>query len=212
MITTATNPMRKAFSENRLLQAMLLIFIGFWLSTLIGTTNISNWIMENVLTIIFLFILIISYKKFKFSDLSYFLIFVYLLLHVYGAKHTYAENPFGYWMKDAFNFNRNHYDRIVHFSFGFMLAYPMRDFFLNKMQFPNWVSWSLPIEITLSFSCLYELVEWGVADVFFPEQGIAYLGTQGDIWDAQKDMFMAFCGALLIMLIVYGFKKMRVAK
>jgi putative membrane protein len=209
MLSTTTNTTRTPFAQNRLLQIIFTIFLGFWLSTLIGTTNISNWVMENVLTIIFLGILIFTVKKFQFSDTSYILIFLYLLLHVFGAKHTYAENPFGYWLKDAFGFSRNHYDRIVHFSFGFMLAYPMRDFFLNKMQFPNWVSWSLPIEITLSFSCLYELLEWAVADIFFPEQGVAYLGTQGDIWDAQKDMFMAFCGALLIMLTVYAIKKTR---
>jgi putative membrane protein len=71
------------------------------------------------------------------------------------------------------------------------------------MKFPNWGSWLLPIEITLSFSCLYELIGWAVADVFFPEQGLAYLGTQADIWDAQKDMFMAFCGALITMLGVF---------
>jgi putative membrane protein len=106
-------------------------------------------------------------------------------------------------MKDYFHFERNHYDRIVHFSFGFMLAYPMRDFFLNKMKFPSWVGWILPVEITLSFSCLYELIEWAVADVLFTAQGAAYLGSQGDIWDAQKDMFMAGCGATIIMLLVF---------
>lgn len=164
--------------------------------------------MENTLVIIFLSILGFTMRRFQFSDLTYTFIFIYLCLHIYGAKYTYAENPFGYWLKDYFHFQRNHYDRIVHFSFGFMLAYPMRDFFINKMEFPKWVVWLLPIEITLSFSCLYELIEWAVADVFFPEQGIAYLGTQGDTWDAQKDMFMAFCGAMIITLLVMGMKKL----
>ena len=131
------------------------------------------------------------------------------MLHIYGSKYTYDENLFGYWLKDQFHFQRNHYDRIVHCSFGLLLAYPMRDFFFNKMQFPDWVYWVLPIGITLSFSCLYELIEWTVADVYFPEQGDAYLGTQGGIWDAQKDMFMAFCGALISMLGIYLLKRMR---
>jgi putative membrane protein len=205
--STATSMDRLPFAKNRLLQIFIVSFFIFWISTLLGTTDLANWFMENTLVIIFLSLLAVTYRKFKFSDLTYTFIFVYLSLHIYGAMYTYAENPFGYWMKEAFHFNRNHYDRIVHFSFGFMLAYPMRDFFLNKMQFPKWVGWLLPIEITLSFSCLYELIEWAVADVFFPEQGIAYLGTQGDIWDAQKDMFMAFCGAVLIILIVSIIKK-----
>lgn len=206
--STTNSPFRIPFKQNRLLQIFIAVFFVGWLSTLVGTPDIYNWIMENTLVIIFLSILAFTYKRFTFSDLTYTFIFVYLSLHIYGAMYTYAENPFGYWMKDAFGFERNHYDRIVHFSFGFMLAYPMRDFFINKMKFPNWVGWLLPIEITLSFSCLYELIEWAVADVFFPEQGVAYLGTQGDVWDAQKDMFMAFCGAVLITLFVLAIKKM----
>jgi putative membrane protein len=207
--STAHSPERIPFLKNRLLISYIIIFFLIWISTLIGTSDFKNWIMENTLTVIFLTVLALTYRKFKFCDLTYTFIFVYLCLHIYGAMYTYAENPFGYWMKDTFHFQRNHYDRMVHFSFGFMLAYPMRDFFLNKMAFPNWVGWLLPIEITLSFSCLYELVEWSVADIFFPEQGISYLGTQGDIWDAQKDMFMAFCGAVLITLLISALKRFR---
>ncbi len=80
---------------------------------------------------------------------------------------------------------------------------------MNKIQFSNWGCWVLIIKFTLSISCLYELIECAVADVFFLEQGFAYLGTQGDIWDAQKDMFMAFCGALISMLGIYLFTRMR---
>ncbi len=80
---------------------------------------------------------------------------------------------------------------------------------MNKIQFSNWGCWVLLIKFTLSISCLYELIECAVADVFFLEQGFAYLGTQGDIWDAQKDMFMAFCGALISMLGIYLLKRMR---
>jgi len=152
--------------------------------------------------ILFLGFLAFTYKKYKFSDLSNLLFCVYLCLHVYGAKYTYAENPFGYWLQDQFHWSRNHYDRIVHFSFGFMLAYPMRELFLKWLKFPKWVAWMLPIEITMSISAMYELIEWAVADVFFPEQGDAYLGLQGDIWDAQKDIFLAFCGAIIATTIV----------
>lgn len=207
--STASNSHRNDFLKNRILISEVLVFLISWMSTLIGTSDINNWLLENTLVFIFLGVLALTYRKFKFSDLSYLFIFVYLCLHIYGAKYTYAENPFGYWLKDTFHFERNHYDRIVHFSFGFMLAYPMRDFFINYMKFPNWVGWVLPIEITLSFSCLYELIEWAVADVFFPEQGVAYLGTQGDVWDAQKDMFMAFCGAVLIMILISFLRRVR---
>jgi putative membrane protein len=113
----------------------------------------------------------------------------------------------GYWLQDVFGTDRNHYDRIVHFSFGFLLAYPIRELFLRWMKYPATVSWVLPIEITLSIGAFYELIEWAVADVFFTAQGQAYLGTQGDIWDAQKDIFLAFIGALLATTIVTSIKK-----
>jgi putative membrane protein len=204
--TTASSAFRKDFKQNTELKIYLLIFFICWAVTFINTPNRANWFTENTLTTVFIVLLVTTYKKFRFSDLSYTLFFVYILLHIYGAEYTYAENPFGYWLKDAFHFERNPYDRLVHFSFGFMLAYPMRDYFKNYFKWPNWVCWVLPVEITLSFSAAYELIEWLVADIFFPSEGIAYLGTQGDVWDAQKDMGIAFCGALLSMILFRVFK------
>ncbi|HOY96972.1 MAG TPA: DUF2238 domain-containing protein [Catalimonadaceae bacterium] len=200
--TVAISKYKTPFSRNIWLWSFVAVFSGVWLSTFLGTTNMSNWIMENVLTILFLIFLVTTFRRFQFSDLTYLLICVYLCLHVYGSKYTYADNPFGYWLQDVFHTQRNHYDRIVHFSFGFLLAYPMRELFLKWLRFPIMVAWVLPIEITLSVSGFYELIEWAVADVFFTEQGDAYLGTQGDIWDAQKDMFLAFSGAILSTTIV----------
>jgi len=198
---------RTPFKSNYWLWIFLLVFSSIWISTFIGTTDVKNWFLENTLTFIFLIFLISTFKKFQFSDVSYLLICVYLCLHVYGSKYTYAENPLGYWIKDQLHLQRNHYDRIVHFSFGFLLAYPMREMFLKWLKYPSWVAWLLPIEITLSVSAFYELIEWAVADVFFPSQGDAYLGTQGDIWDAQKDIFLAFSGAIIATTIVSAIKR-----
>lgn len=205
--TNAISPDRNSVGKNRWIQIYLLVFFSIWISTLVGTSDMKNWILENALVIVFIVFLTTTYRKYQFSDLSYLLICIYLCLHVYGAKYTYAENPFGYWLKDTFDLSRNHYDRIVHFSFGFLLAYPMREACLNWLGFPVWVSWALPIEITLSISGLYELVEWAVADLLFPAQGASYLGSQGDIWDAQKDMFLATLGAILATTIVSAIKK-----
>jgi len=190
-----------------LLRAYLVTFSLLWLWTLIYTSDLSNWVIENVLTVVFLGVLIGTHGRFRFSDLAYTLAFVYICLHVLGAQHTYAEAPLGYWIKDVMGLERNPYDRIVHFCFGFLLAYPMRDYFMNKFQWPLWVCWVLPAEITLSFSGMYELIEYGVADIFFPSLGTNYLGTQGDPWDAQKDMAMAFCGAILALLVTANVKK-----
>ena len=201
MLTTASSIERQSFSENKLIKIYLLIFFLLWGYTFAFTTDIANWFTENALTVVFLLGLTISFKKFKFSNLSYTLIFIYICLHIYGAMYTYAQNPLGYWIKDLFGLGRNHYDRIVHFSFGFLLAYPMRDYFKNWFKWPTWVCWVLPAEITMSFSGMYELIEWLVADVFFPSEGVAYLGSQGDVWDAQKDMSLAFIGAILAMIL-----------
>ena len=205
--TLAISANRTPFKQNPWLWIFLTSFATIWISTLVGTNDLNNWLLENTLTVIFFLFLLFSYKKYQFSDLSYLLITVYLCLHVYGAKYTYAENPFGYWLKDYMRWERNHYDRIVHFSFGFLLAYPMRELFLKWVKYPTMVAWVLPIEITLSVSGFYELIEWAVADIFFPAQGDAYLGTQGDIWDAQKDIFLAFLGAILATSIVSVIKK-----
>ncbi|MBP6532228.1 MAG: DUF2238 domain-containing protein [Bacteroidia bacterium] len=200
--TIAISKNRVPVRKNMWLITFASAFVLVWANSLIGTTNISNWFLENTLTFIFVIFLVVSNKKYQFSDLSYLLICVYLCLHVYGSKYTYAENPFGYWLQDAFQMSRNHYDRIVHFCFGFLLAYPMREMFLKWLSYPRWVAWILPIEITLSISAFYELIEWAVADLFFKSMGDSYLGTQGDVWDAQKDIFLAFCGAILATTIV----------
>ena len=205
--TNAISLDKVPFLKNSWMKGFLIVFMGLWSYTLVDTNNMANWLLENFLVFAFLGFLLYSYKKYQFSDLSYLLFTIYLCLHVYGAMYTYAENPFGYWLQDTFELGRNHYDRIVHFSFGFLLAYPMREVFLSWLKFPKWVAWVLPIEITLSVSGLYELVEWAVADIFFTEQGMDYLGTQGDIWDAQKDMFLATLGAILATTIVSSIKK-----
>ena len=205
--TIAISKNRVPIKRNVWLLTFTLAFAFAWANSLVGTTDIANWLLENTLSFIFVFLLIAAYKRHQFSDLSYLLICVYLCLHVYGSKYTYAENPFGYWLQDVFHLSRNHYDRIVHFSFGFLLAYPMREMFLKWLKYPRWVAWLLPIEITLSISAFYELIEWAVADLFFKSHGDAYLGTQGDIWDAQKDIFLAFCGAIIATTIVSLIKR-----
>ncbi len=205
--TIAISKERVPVTKNAWMLSFAALFILVWASSLLGTTDYANWLLENTLTVLFVLFLVVTYRKYQFSDVSYLLICLYLCLHVYGSKYTYAENPLGYWLQDVFHTSRNHYDRIVHFSFGFLLAYPMREMFLKWLKFPDWVAWVLPIEITLSISAFYELIEWAVADVFFKAQGDAYLGTQGDIWDAQKDIFLAFCGAIIATTIVTLIKK-----
>ena len=173
------------------------LFCIVWGNSLIGTTDIKNWLIENTLTVIALLFLIFNYKKYKFSNFSYLLICIFLCLHVYGSKYTYADNNFGYWLQDIMHSSRNQYDRLVHFSFGLLLYYPLQESLLEGFKITKYIALRLPVLIILSASALYEIIEWLVADVFFVEEGISYLGTQGDVWDSQKDMAVALLGVVL---------------
>lgn len=199
--STASDPRSNCIAQRPLIVAFAAAFAAFWAVSFAGTTDLANWWIENLLVIIFCGTIAFTFRRFTFSDLSYAFMLVFMLLHVYGAKYAYADNPFGFWLQRTFGTVRNPYDRLVHTSFGLLMAYPMRELLLRKMKTGERWNWVLPIELVLSLSGLFELIEWSIADVFFPAHGQNYVGTQGDIWDAQKDMFVATCGALAAMLV-----------
>ncbi|MEI9945171.1 MAG: DUF2238 domain-containing protein [Chitinophagaceae bacterium] len=142
-------------------------------------------------------------KWHRLSDLSYLCIFLFVLLHLYGAFYAYTQNAFGSWLQTTFSLWRNPYDRIVHFSFGLFMAYPFREILINKFRVSSKASWLLPIEIAFSFGTLFEMIEWGVSVVATKETGETYVATQGDVWDAHKDIALAAAGAAITMMITY---------
>ncbi len=178
---------------------LVLAFVAVWTWAAIHPVYPHDWLLENYLVFIFLPVILISGRYFKLSDSSYTLITLFMILHVIGSHYTYAEVPFGDTLKNWLGADRNMYDRLVHFSFGFLLAYPMREVFLRISQVKGFWGFYLPLDLTLSFSALYEIIEWWVARKVDPAAGIAFLGAQGDIWDAQKDMALAGLGALIAM-------------
>lgn len=175
------------------------IFVGFLAYTGFTTPDLLNWLLENSLSLSVLILLAAFYNIFRFTDTSYTLIFLFMMLHVYGSHYQYAGNPFGEWISGQFNFQRNHYDRLVHFGFGLMLTYPLYEVARRGFSLSVFLSSVLTLSLVLSLSAVYEIVEWVVADLVYEgdEQGMAYLGMQGDIWDAQKDMALAFLGAVI---------------
>jgi putative membrane protein len=170
----------------------------------------KDWMLENFFTALAVAGLVLTYRRFPLSNISYTLIFVFLCLHTVGSHYTYSLVPYNQWtqrlfgspLNEWFGFQRNHYDRLVHFSFGFLLAYPIRELFLRVAGARGFWGYYLPLDLTMSFSMLYELVEWIAAVRLGGDLGAAYVGTQGDIWDAQKDMAMATAGALIAMCVV----------
>ena len=195
------------FRSNRVLHGLLLWVVVLWVITAINPLYPDDWLLENLLVFIYAILLATTYRRFAFSNLSYGLFILFLSLHLVGAHYTYAETPFGFWLQDLFNLERNHYDRIVHFSFGLLIAYPMQEILLRKSGLNRAWSYFIAINCIMAFSAFYEVLEIIAAAIVSPELGNAYLGTQGDEWDAQKDAFLAFIGSTIAMLAAWGYTR-----
>lgn len=202
----------RPFRSNRVLHGLLLWLVLLWIITAINPLFPSDWLLENLLVFIYAILLTATYRRFAFSNLSYGLFTLFLSLHLVGAHYTYAETPFGFWLQDLFDLERNHYDRIVHFSFGLLMAYPMQEILLRKSGLNRAWSYFIAINCIMAFSAFYEVLEIIAAAIVSPELGDAYLGTQGDEWDAQKDALLAFIGAVIAMLVAWGYARSNATK
>jgi len=196
-------------SHSRYLALLGCLFAMVWVGLSIKPLFRKDWLLENVLVVPFILVIALTYRRFPFSRVSYTLIFIFLCLHEIGAHYTYAEVPYDRWVlhltghsvNSLFGWQRNQFDRLAHFSFGLLLAYPIREIFIRVAEARGFWAYYLPLDLTMAFSMLFELIEWGAAVVFGGNLGAAYLGTQGDPWDAHKDMALATLGALLAMLL-----------
>jgi len=191
------------FRENRPLQAMMAWLAIFWVVMAIEPVYRFDWFLENLLVGIYAVFLIATYRVFRFSNVSYFLFTIFMTLHLLGAHYTYSESPPGYWLQAAFDLDRNHYDRVVHFSYGLLIAYPFKEALTRIVKVAPLWSHFIAVNMVLAFSAFFELVEAVIAVVVSPEAGAAYLGTQGDEWDAHHDMFLAFLGAVIAMTFTW---------
>lgn len=198
-ITTATERVTPNFRAKRLLHVLLVWYAAIWVWMAVAPFNRKDWLLENLLVFAFVGVLLATYRKFPLSDMSYVLITAFLTLHAVGAHYTYAEVPLGFWMQDWFDLPRNEFDRFVHFCFGLLMAYPIREIFLRVANARGFWAYYLPLDVTLAFSAAYEILESWVAMIVAPGLGDSWLGTQGDVWDAQKDMTCAAAGALICM-------------
>ena len=212
-MTTASTANHPSFRDNRLLHWLCAgFFIVLALAAYHPDTEF-DLALENGLILGFLIpVLIYSYRRFAFSDLSYLLIFAFLCLHEWGAHYKYSDVPLGEWMKPWLHTKRNHYDRIAHFSFGFLLAYPMREIAMRALKVRGRWLYYLPVECTLALSAIYEILEALAANILTPERGEEFVGMQGDMWDSQEDMFMAGLGSVVGVLIIAIVVKRRNAR
>jgi len=167
----------------------------------VGARYPADWWLENGVVFAAAAGVALAWRRFVFSNLSLALLALFRAVHAYGAHYTYSETPFGDVLREAFGLARNPYDRLVHFAFGLLLTYPLRELALRGLHARGAWAWLLPLLGALSISAGYELVESWAARIAAPELGTAFLGTQGDEWDAQKDMGMALAGALCALAV-----------
>lgn len=195
-------------SHKRYLLILTVLFFIYWVMLAIAPNDREAWILENVFVLIGVIFIAVTYRKLPLSRISYTLVFIFLCLHVLGSHYTYSQTPYDEWfmavtgfsLDEAMGFERNQYDRMIHFAYGVLMAYPLRELFIRVAKVKGFWGYFFPLVITVSSSAIYEMVEWGAAEIFGGDLGIAYLGTQGDVWDAQKDMALASLGALIAML------------
>jgi len=185
---------------NRFPVILALAFTVFWAFWAFDPYDRAVWWAEN-LPVIGLFIaLIATYKRFRFSNTAYLLMAVWMFWHTVGGHYTFERVPFD-WVTNLFGWERNHFDRIGHYSIGFW-AYPVAEL-MSRM---GWISRTVPLLLFALFSIMalaagYEIIEWWYAALQGGEAGASFLGSQGDIWDAQKDMLLDTLGAITALII-----------
>jgi putative membrane protein len=200
---------RAWLSHERYPRVLLTLLVAISALLAIAPHDRADWALENALLVVGVAVLVATHERLPLSRVSYTLIFLFLCLHTVGAHYTYSLVPYDAWfqaltghtLSSLTGWDRNHYDRLVHLAYGLLLAYPAREVFLRVADVRGFWGYLLPLDMTMATSVIYELIEWGAASLFGGDLGVAYLGTQGDQWDAQKDMALATVGAIIAMLV-----------
>lgn len=190
--------------RERSLSALLLLVMGLMAITAISPYDRSTWLMEVAPILIAAPVLLFTYRRFPLTTILYILIALHAVVLICGGAYTYARVPLGYWLQEFFSLSRNPYDRIGHFMQGFVPALVAREVLIRGGYVTNRrMTTFLCLCIAMAISAWYELIEWGAA-VALGQAADDFLGTQGDPWDTQWDMFMCFIGAVTALLALSG--------
>ncbi len=191
--------------DSRLPVMLLWLFAATWTALAISPNYREAWLLENLIVFAMVPTLVWSYRRLPFRDISYIALFVFFALHEVGAHYTYAEVPFDRWGREwlglspdaLFGFSRNHYDRMIHFLYGLLATPASLDIIDARARPTRMWRWLLVVAFVTAQAVMYEMAEWAAALVFAGDLGMAYLGTQGDVWDAQKDLLLAMVGSAI---------------
>lgn len=195
--TTASDVVSANFRANKPLQVVAATLVVLCGTLAIDPVDRFDWLLENLLVLVAAAAGVATYHRWPFSDLSYTLIALFVTLHLVGAHYTYAQVPAGFWLRDWLALDRNHFDRIAHFSFGLLIAYPVREILSRWSGLKGGWMPVVAFAIMIAASDLFELIEWAVALIVSPDAAAAYLGMQGDPFDAQKDIALAHAGTAI---------------
>ena len=201
----------------RYVTALAALFAVTWFVLAIEPRHRADWALENTLVVLAVLVLARAHRRLALSRLSYTLVFVFLSLHVVGAHYTYSEVPYDTWvtaltgrsLNARLGWQRNNFDRIAHLAYGLLMSYPVREVIVRVTGLRGFWGYLLPMDLVMSSSASYELIEWGAALVFGGDLGIAYVGAQGDPWDAQKDMSLAALGAVVATAATAAAERLR---
>jgi putative membrane protein len=202
--------------KNRWVKAVLLVFyFGTLILLCIHPVYPDEMLLQHSVTIAIATILIYIAVKNNLSNKAFLFIVVFMVFHMIGARWIYSYTPYDQWISrlagfsinEYFGFQRNQYDRLVHFLFGFLMVYPVREVYARWFNVPGKFLLHLAVMFILSVSMIYEVFEWSISIFLSPEDAEAYNGQQGDFWDAQKDMALAFLGAVLMSLLLLLMRK-----
>jgi putative membrane protein len=196
---------------------LLCAFCIVWVALAIAPLYRQDWLLENVVVVTTVPLFVATIARLRFSNGAYTLLFIFLCAHEIGAHFTYSSVPYDQLFRDLtgqsfdtlLGFTRNHYDRLVHFLYGFLLLPLATELFEAKAHLRGLLAFWTPVLFIEATSAIFELIEWLAAVVFGGELGQAYLGTQGDVWDAQRDMVLALLGAVLMQSALTVRRKLR---
>ena len=164
--------------------------------------DLFTWFLEVAPVLVGLPLLMLTFRRFPLTSLAYALLAIHAVILMVGGHYTYAEMPLFNWLRDAFELSRNHYDRLGHVAQGFVPAIVAREILLRRspLRPGKWLFFLVSC-VCLAISACYEFIEWWVA-LASGDDAVAFLATQGDVWDTQWDMFLALCGALASQLLL----------
>lgn len=185
-----------------------IVFIVFFIALGIDPVFREVWVVEVIPVVIIFAYLVISFPSFRFSNLAYALMFCWLVGHTIGAHYTFAHVPFE-WFSDLTHSDRNHFDRLAHFSIGFY-AFPIAEWLVRKGHCKPVIAALFGVFTIMAVAAAYEIIEWWYAVIAGGEAGIEFLGSQGDIWDAQKDMLADTLGAIFSLALFFIDKPYRI--